>query len=865
MGQVGLPCPGSNVLNHFFLLCAHSAALDSIHGYPFFMALYNCSSDLNQAFQIARAIAREYRNDRYGPAHLLKGLLHDDLGFSTVLAFRGKDIHYLRGWAEQRIQKYPKAVRLPENIPGDEQIAKLLEVADVVRLKLSLEEITLLCALAAMCKPGVGFPEDQLRSFPLTEKELLEAELIEQQIPSSGVKKSSGFTGQAQAVSADTVQALSKYCIDKTERARSGKTDPIVGRDREIQELCKILGRRTKPNVIIRGEPGVGKSALVEGFAQRIIEGRVPTYLEQATVLELDVGALIAGASYKGEVEDRLKSIIKALKSYSGRAVLFIDEIHILLDPKGGASGAANLLKPELARGEVTIIGATTGEEYRKYIEKDDAFVRRFDVLQVKEPDREKTLRMLEVLMPLYREHHLLDTEPEALSAAVDFAMRYFKERQLPDSAIDLLDKTMAAVRMMKDTSSMEITLLTAELELLRAKCESAGQWESIRELKWLDTQIRDRVSPIMIGRLKDTRDVGAMESTEPLLEYLSSNLSELTELLDEGKTSINADDIGAVVAYATGIPLGKIQSDEKEKLQHMLQFLRGRVVGQDHALETIVNAVRVSRAGLSDSRRPIGSFFLLGPTGTGKTELAKSVAEFLFNDERALIRFDMSEFTEKHTAQFLIGAPPGYVGYEEGGALVNEIRRQPYSIVLFDEIEKAHPEVFKTFLQILDDGKLSDKLGKEGDFSNAIILFTSNIGSDYIVEKFSAGEIPDQQELIQAMGKYFKDEFLGRLTEIIPFAPISEQHIVDIFSIQLKPLTKALERQGLDFEVTGQAMQYLANKGFSPRFGARPLRRVIASELQKPISKMMVEGRAVPGHKIVCDLVEGELVISVS
>lgn len=831
------------------------------------MALYNYSSDLNQALQIARAVAKENQHERYGPAHLLKGLLHDDLGFSSHLASWGKDIHYLRGWAEQRIRKYPKTVRLQENIPGDEQVSKLLEVADIVRLKLSLDEVTLLCVLAAMCKPGAGFSEDHLKSFPLTEKELLEAELAGQQENASleGKKGVSGSFGKVQQSSSSAMQALEKYCLDKTERARQGKIDPIVGRDREIQELCKILGRRSKPNVIVVGEPGVGKSALVEGFAQRIVEGRIPTYLEQATLLELDMGALIAGASYKGEVEDRLKSIIKALKSYDGRAILFIDEIHVLLDPKGGAAGAANLLKPELARGEVTIIGATTHEEYRKYIEKDDAFVRRFDVLQVKAPDREKTLRMLEVLMPLYREHHLLETEPEALAAAVDFAMRYFKERQLPDSAIDLLDKTMAAVRMMKDTSSMEINALAAELDELRVKCGEAEPWASLRELKWFDSQIRDRLSPIMTGRLKEIKDVGAMESVEQLLEYLYSTLSELAGLLDEGKASINADDIGAVVAYATGIPLGKIQSDEKEKLQHMAQFLRGRVVGQDHALETIVNAVRVSRAGLADSRRPIGSFFLLGPTGTGKTELAKSVAEFLFNDERALIRFDMSEFTEKHTAQFLIGAPPGYVGYEEGGALVNEIRKQPYSIVLFDEIEKAHPEVFKTFLQILDDGKLSDKLGKEGDFSNAIILFTSNIGSDYIVEKFSAGEIPDQQELIQAMGKYFKDEFLGRLTEIIPFAPISEQHIVDIFSIQLRPLKQALERQGLSFEVTGQALHHLANKGFSPRFGARPLRRVIASDLQKPISRMMVEGRALSGQTILCDVAEGELVISSS
>lgn len=817
------------------------------------LTLMPYSPDLKIAIQIGQAVAKEYHCDRYAPAHLLKGLLHDDVGFSTLLAVWGKDIHYLREWAEARMRQIPRALKVPDNPAGDEQVSRLMEVADVIRLKLSQDEITPLCVLAAMCKPGAAFTADQLKSFPLTEKELLEAELSAIQQPSAGKSGRAAVTSTSKSPGGGN--ALDKYCIDKTDQVRQGKTDPIIGRDREIQELCKILGRRTKPNVIIIGEPGVGKSALVEGFAQRIIEGRVPSYLENASVLELDMGALIAGASYKGEVEDRLKSIMREVKEYDGKAILFIDEIHTLLDPKSGAAGAANLLKPDLARGELTVIGATTFEEYRKYIEKDDAFVRRFDRLEVKEPDREKTLRMLGVLLPRYEDHHKIGATAEALGAAVDFAMRYFKERQLPDSAIDLVDRTMAAVRMMKDTSAREIQALKADLEALHQQQSDLTEEAMRAELIWFDSQIRDRVSPIMIGRLKDVKDPSKMDGADELFTYHTDTLHELESNLNIEKEKIELEDVGAVVAFSTGIPLGKIQTDEKEKLQHMADYLRNRVVGQDHALDTIVNAVRVSRAGLADSRRPIGSFFFLGPTGTGKTELAKSIADFLFNDERALIRFDMSEFTEKHTAQFLIGAPPGYVGYEEGGALVNEIRRQPYSIVLFDEIEKAHPEVFKTFLQILDDGKLSDKLGKEGDFSNAIILFTSNIGSEYIVKQFEANIMPEQQDLVREMSKHFKDEFLGRLTEIVPFAPISEANIVTIFRIQTKALRKALDKKGITLKLSEAAEKYLAMKGFSPRFGARPLRRVIASDLQLPLARMVIEGKVEKGDTIQADM----------
>ncbi len=826
------------------------------------LTLLQYSSDLKLAVQIAQSIAKENRNAEYSPSHLLKGVLHNDVGMGSILASWGKNIHYLREWADVRIARYPKSGRPVEVPGGDEQVKKLLEVADIVRLKLSEEAISPICILVAMCKPNVAFNEEQLKTFPLSEKELLESALasleMTPQQPDSGKKNGTAQNSQNGKQSA---KALYKYCIDKTELAKDGKIDPIVGRDREVRKMAEILGRRTKPNVIIVGEPGVGKTALVEGFAQIIVDGQAPPHLQNSQVFELDMGALVAGASYKGEVEERLKSIIAEVKQFD-KAILFIDEIHVLLDPKGSAAGAANLLKPELARGELTVIGATTFDEYRKYIEKDDAFKRRFDVLEVSEPDADKAERMLKILLSRYEEHHEIKVEETALREAVRLSFRYLKDRRLPDAAIDLVDKTMAAVRMMKNTSSKELDNLKAELATLEKDIEGADSENILRELRWFDSQIKDRVSPILLGKIKELKETHKIEDIEVLKSYLKNLLDELASHNVADKETVTESDIAAMVAYSTGIPMGKLQSDEREKLERLAEQLKKRVIGQDHALETLSHAISISRAGLSDERRPIGSFFFLGPTGTGKTELAKAIAEFLFNDERSLIRFDMSEYTESHAAETLTGAPPGYVGYEEGGILVNRIREQPYAVVLFDEIEKAHPDVFKKFLQILDDGRLSDKLGKEGDFTNAIILFTSNIGSDYIVEKFSAGEIPEQGEMIQAMGRHFKDEFLGRLTEVIPFAPIKEENVVKILDIQLKRLHSTLADKGIKLDIADDAKKVLAMKGFSPRFGARPLRRVIFNEVQKPMAKIIIGGKLDGGGTVALKLDENQNLI---
>lgn len=809
------------------------------------------SPELKHAIQIAQSIAKEYKNAQYSPSHLLQAVLHDDIGLSSALASADKDIHYMRDWASAHIKRYPKSAKVTQNPTGDEKITKVMEVADIVRLKLSLDNVSPICVLVALCRSGVAYDPAQLKTFPLTEKELLEIELsaIEENVISSS---SNGSSSKRKSTN-ESKKALAKFCINRTAEAKDGKIDPIVGRDREVQEISKILGRRRKPNVIIVGEPGVGKTALVEGFAQRIVDDKVPTYLAGSDLFELDMGTLIAGASYKGEIEDRLKSIIKELKEYEGKAILFIDEIHILLDPKGGAGGAANLLKPELARGAITVIGATTFEEYRKYIEKDDAFKRRFDVVEVEEPGYDKAMRMLKTLTSRYEEHHEIEVEESALDSAIRLSMRYFREKQMPDACIDLVDRTMASARMMKDTTERELKSLDEELSQL---VKDFGKDEKyLGELIWFDSQIRDRISPILLGSLEDLKEASKFEDPADLKKYIDKILKALSAKKTGDKKSIDDSDIMAVVAYATGIPVGKIQADERSKLEQMTDRLKQRVIGQDHAIESLASSITISRAGLADGKRPVGAFFFLGPTGTGKTELAKALADFLFNDEKALIRFDMSEFTEKHTAQFLIGAPPGYVGYEEGGALVNAIRRQPYSIVLFDEIEKAHPEVFKTFLQVLDDGKLSDKLGKEGDFTNAIILFTSNIGSEYIVEEFNKGVVPGQQALTQSMSKHFKDEFLGRLTEIIPFAPINENTVVTIFEIQLKSLRKSLAEKSISLEISEKALKFLAMRGFSPRFGARPLRRVVRSDLQKPLAQMIVSGKLSEGQTVKLDL----------
>ncbi len=811
------------------------------------------SQTLTYALTVAQSLAREYRQEHYGAPHLLRAMLHHDVGLASELVVADIDAGYLGEWAEVRLEEAPKSMRVPEQPEADASARATLELAELIALQLN-RDTDPLCALAALLKPGLAFSTDQLKSLPVTQKQVMAMGVSLAGSDKNGEEASPSGSSKPPAKSPSSATGAERFLTDKTARAADGKTDPVLGRDRETRQMAEILGRRSKPNVLLIGEPGVGKSALVEGFAQLINEKKVPRLLQNARLLELDTGALVAGASYKGEVEERLKGILQELKSYD-KAILFVDEIHVLLDPKGSVGpGVAQLLKPELARGELTLIGATTPEEFRKYIEKDEAFSRRFEVLLVEEPDEPTAVRMIEHVLPAYEAHHGLTVAPGTAAEAVRLSKRYMKERRLPDAALDLLDRTMASMKLMDEVSAGELAALRNDLDALAAVEEAEGQ----HELRWLLRQLPNRLSPLLLGQL-ELPEATDLDTAAQLRQHLTAQLDALHLLAnhhqqvegEEAKREVGKTEVAAVVAHKTGIPLGKLQTTERDRLLGMEDIIKRRVIGQDGAVKALSDAILESRSGLIKAGQPIGSFFLLGPTGTGKTEIAKALADFLFNDESFLIRFDMSEFKEEHSAALLYGAPPGYVGYEEGGLLVNKIRQKPYSVVLFDEIEKAHPSVFDLFLQILDEGKLHDRLGKEGDFSNAVILFTSNIGQERIIEEFGAGNLPNSTDLMEIMARHFRPEFLARLTEIVPFAPISEEIVVRIFNLHLRGLTDLLHKQGITLTLSPEATQHVALQGFTPRYGVRPLKGVIRNQLRRPISRMIVSGEVGKGDAL--------------
>lgn len=654
--------------------------------------------------------------------------------------------------------------------------------------------------------------------------------------------------------------ALYKYCIDKTSEFRENEMHEIVCRENETRMMIETLGRKGKPNVLITGDSGVGKTAIVEGLARAIVNDKVPSYLKGSVVLELDTGALIAGASYKGEAEDRLKNLIRELRKVD-KAILFIDEIHTLLDPKQGNSGIASILKPELDRGELTVIGITTAEEYRKIIEPDHAFNRCFEELKINEPDIPSAVLMIESVLSTYTDFHGLEVTEEAIPECVRLAKRYVKDRRLPDSAIDLLDRTLSAVKLINETSKECIEELSTALNEQEKK---AGEDDDtkLKELKGIYRSMQNRLSPVLLGMITEDTQPENYDTSEELSDYLKQKIETLRSFLSEPIEKVGSQEVAAVVSYKTGIPLGKLQSEEKERLLNMENILRKRVVGQDNALKALTDAILESRSGLNKAGQPIGSFFFLGPTGTGKTELAKALAEALFNDEKAMIRFDMSEFKEEHSAALLYGAPPGYVGYEEGGLLVNKIRRQPYSVVLFDEIEKAHPSVYDIFLQIMDEGKLHDRLGKEGDFSNSIVLFTSNVGSEWLANQLAEGKNPTTTQLMEVMGRYFRPEFLARLSEIVPFSPIGEDILLMIFDIQFRNVSNLLEKQGISILLTEEVKKYLAHKGFDPKYGARQVAGVIRNYLRRPISRLIISGKLSKGDVLKVGIGESEELI---
>ncbi len=848
-----------------------------------------------EAIQTAAQIAARKNQQAIEPAHLLEGVLQvGESMVNYIFQKLGINANMLKMSIERVIDSYPK-VSGGEPYLSRETNEVLQKSVDYAK-KSGDQFVTLESILMALLQTK-GQVSSLMKDAGIVEKELGAA--IDE------LRKGKKATD---ASAEDTYNALSKYAINLNERARSGKLDPVIGRDEEIRRVLQILSRRTKNNPILIGEPGTGKTAIAEGLAHRIVRGDVPENLKSKQIFSLDMGALVAGAKYKGEFEERLKAVVNEVMQSEGEIILFIDEIHTLVGAgKGeGAMDAANILKPALARGELRAIGATTLDEYQKYFEKDKALERRFQIVMVDEPDELSSISILRGLKEKYENHHKVRIKDDAIIAAVQLSERYITDRFLPDKAIDLMDEAAAKLRMEADSVpealdeiSRRIKQLEIEREAIKRENDQeklAKLGEEIANLKEEETKFRAKweaekqlVSKIQqnkidIESLKFEADQAEREGdygkvAEIRYAKISQKEDEIKHIQEELhrmqgdsamiKEEVNADDIADVVSRWTGIPVSKMMQSEKEKLLHLEEELHKRVIGQDEAIQAVSDAVRRSRAGLSDPRKPIGSFIFLGTTGVGKTELAKALAEYLFDDENMMTRIDMSEYQDKFSVTRLIGSPPGYVGYEEGGQLTEAIRRKPYSVVLFDEIEKAHPDIFNILLQVLDDGRLTDNKGRLVNFKNTIIIMTSNMGSSLIRENFekitpeNREEVLEKtkQEVLELLKQTIRPEFLNRIDETIMFTPLNEQEIEKIVGLQLNSVKKLLAANGVELNVTPAALKFIAHEGYDPQFGARPVKRIIHRYVLNQLSKDLLAQKVDKSKPISIDADKNGLV----